>query len=79
MIRFRYLLFLAGLSVAIPFVLTKPAYAYLDPGTMGMILQLMVGAVVGGLVAIKIYWYRLKAFFLQYGKASKLPKDPNNS
>ncbi len=28
-----------------------------------MIVQLLIGAIVGGLVAIKVYWYRLKAYF----------------
>ena len=39
-----------------------PAYAYLDPGTGSMILQGIIGAVVGGLIALKLYWARLKNF-----------------
>lgn len=40
----------------------SPALAYLDPGTGSMILQGIIGAVVGGLIALKLYWARLKNF-----------------
>lgn len=39
-----------------------PAHAYLDPGTGSMIIQLLIGAIVGGLVTLKIYWGKLKGF-----------------
>lgn len=42
---------------------TRPAAAYLDPGTGSMILQGLIGAVVGGLVALRIYWARIKHLF----------------
>lgn len=47
------------LIAAFPF----PAHAYLDPGTSAMIINLIVGAIAGGLVTLKIYWARVKAFF----------------
>ncbi len=37
------------------------AYAYLDPGAGGMILQLIVGGIAGGLLVLKLYWYRIKS------------------
>jgi len=39
----------------------SPAYAYLDPGTAGMLLQLLLGGVAGAAVVLKLYWTRLKA------------------
>jgi hypothetical protein len=39
------------------------ASAYLDPGTGSMILQAVIGAVAGALIVIKLYWYKLVAFF----------------
>ena len=42
--------------------LSSPAYAYLDPGTGSMLLQLILGGVAGALVVGKLYWHRLKAF-----------------
>ncbi|MDP7602485.1 MAG: hypothetical protein QF546_01480 [Alphaproteobacteria bacterium] len=54
-------LFGAALVACVGF--STPAYAYLDGGTLTMIVQLAVGAAVGGLVAVKLYWYRLLNFF----------------
>ena len=39
-----------------------PAYAYLDPGTGSMLLQLLLGGFAGVLVVGKLYWHRIKAF-----------------
>ena len=36
---------------------------YIDPGTGTIILQAIVGAIAAGIVTIKLYWYKLKAFF----------------
>ena len=51
------LVFLAGLG------LDQPAYAYLDPGTGSMILQLLLGGIAGALVVGKLYWQKLKDLF----------------
>ncbi len=40
-----------------------PAYAYLDPGTGSMLLQLLLGGVAGAMVVGKLYWQRITAFF----------------
>jgi len=44
-------------------MLAEPAWAYLDPGTGSMIISAIVGlfATVG--LAVKTYWYKIKAFF----------------
>ncbi len=42
---------------------TSPAYAYLDPGTGGMILQLLLGGAAGALVVGKLYFSKIKAFY----------------
>lgn len=36
--------------------------AYLDPGTGSLILQVVLGVVLGALLTIKLYWGRFKAF-----------------
>ena len=41
----------------------RPAFAYLDPGTGSMMLQLLLGGVAGALVVGNLYWQRIKAFF----------------
>jgi len=42
--------------------LTGPAWAYLDPGTGSMMLQLLLGGVAGAMVVGKLYWQRLREF-----------------
>jgi hypothetical protein len=51
------------LAVAIVLV-SRPAFAYLDPGTGSYILQMVLAAVLGGLVALGVFWRRV-AFFLR--------------
>ena len=51
------LLFASALRVDVP------AYAYLDPGTGSMLVQLLLGGVAGVLVVGKLYWHRIKGFF----------------
>lgn len=36
--------------------------AYVDPGSGSVLIQLVIGAVAGALVAVRLYWTRLKAF-----------------
>lgn len=38
---------------------TAPAYAYLDPGTGSMILQVLIGGIAGLALAGRFYWNRL--------------------
>jgi len=47
------------------FILTADAHAYVDPGTGSYILQLVIAGLFGAAVAVKIYWKRIKAFFLR--------------
>jgi hypothetical protein len=44
-------------------VLAAPAHAYLDPGTGSYLFQLLVGAALGSLMAIKIYWRKIRDGF----------------
>ena len=36
------------------------AFAYIDPGTGSMILQSLIGALVGVGIILKIYWTKIK-------------------
>ena len=40
-----------------------PAYAYIDPGTAGMALQILIGAVAAVGVTLKLYWHKLAGLF----------------
>ena len=37
--------------------------AYIDPGTLSMILQVIIGAVFAILVSVKIFWHSIKNLF----------------
>jgi hypothetical protein len=43
-------------------IILKPT-AYLDPGSGSFIIQLLFGAIVGGVVVIKANWARIRAYF----------------
>ncbi len=53
----------AGLVFFSTIGITTPAYAYLDPGTGSMLVQMLLGGVAGVLVVGKLYWTRIKEFF----------------
>ena len=40
-----------------------PAWAYLDPGTGSLILQMLVAGVLGALVYMRVAWDRTREFF----------------
>jgi hypothetical protein len=42
----------------------KSAHAYVDPGSGSYMLQLAIGALIGGLFALKLFWKsKIKIFF----------------
>ena len=41
------------------FMLSDAVFAYLDPGTGSMLVQLLVGGVAAVGVALKLYWHRV--------------------
>ena len=48
-----------------------PFLAYLDPGTGSMILQVIIGCIVGAAYAIKSYWYKILSWFGIHEKEDK--------
>jgi hypothetical protein len=44
---------------AASFMLRDAVFAYLDPGTGSMLVQLLVGGVAAAGVALKLYWHRV--------------------
>jgi hypothetical protein len=53
----------AILVILVSMASISPAYAYLDPGTGSILLQLILGGVAGLLVVVKLYWHRFMSFF----------------
>ena len=53
MLKFLVLFFL---------VLVKPTYAYLDPGSGSMLIQILIGGFLGAGLIIKAYWQKISRF-----------------
>lgn len=48
-------------AAAVALLAASPAAsAYLDPGTGTLLVQAAIGTLVGGLVAVKLYWIRIR-------------------
>ena len=47
-----------GISLLHLFTISD-AYAYIDPGTGSLVIQVIVGALVGVGITAKIYWYKI--------------------
>ena len=58
---------------AILLLMPVSALAYLDPTTGSMVISAIVGLFASLVLAIKTYWYRIKAFFK--GKPGKSDAD----
>ncbi len=59
---FRYLTLLIILLTFSFLVFPQKAYAYLDPGSGSYIFQLIIGAFLAGLFAVKLLWNKIKSF-----------------
>jgi hypothetical protein len=67
-----FLLFFAYFSlVAIP-----AAHAYIDPGTGSYVIQIIIGGILGALVAVKVFWGRFWAFISRRNRRSKAAPGP---
>jgi len=51
------------ITTAILLLMPVSALAYLDPTTCSMVISAIVGLFASLVLAIKTYWYRIKAFF----------------
>lgn len=51
------------LAAAVALLVARPAYAYIDPGSGSMLLQLLLGGVAGLLVAFKLMRNRIAGIF----------------
>jgi len=40
--------------------LAEPAFAYLDPGTGSMLLQVILGGIAAVGVALKLFWHKIR-------------------
>lgn len=47
-------------------IFVSNAFAYLDPGTGMVILQALVGVLIGIGITIKVYWHKIREKFRKY-------------
>jgi hypothetical protein len=57
---YRKLFLIVGIFLSFNF---SDAYAYIEPGTVTIIVQALIGAMVGVGITLKIYWYKIKEKF----------------
>lgn len=60
---FKYMLLIPLAAFYAIVVFAQPAYAYLDPGTGSMIIQIIIGSIVAAAAAGRFYWSKIKSFF----------------
>jgi hypothetical protein len=60
------------LIVLVLALFTQPAWAYLDPGTGSMLLQVILGGIAAVGVALKLFWHKIRAAL---GFAAKSDED----
>ena len=65
MMKFRSGVSILAILMIFGHLSISDAYAYLDPGTGSIIIQMLVGTLVGVGIALKIYWQKLKMKFLK--------------
>jgi hypothetical protein len=58
----RYFLYIIA---TISFFFTTPVYAYLDPGTGGMILQAILAFIAASIATLSFYWNKVKILFIK--------------
>jgi nitric oxide reductase large subunit len=64
-------IFLAAMAAMLLSAFPGTAHAYIDPGTAGMVLQAIVGGVIGALFVVRLYWQKLKCFLLPSSKTKE--------
>jgi hypothetical protein len=52
--------FWTGIFCILILVSVDSAFAYLDPGTGSMLLQVILGGVAAVGVAVKLYWHKIR-------------------
>lgn len=53
---------------SIPGLFISEAFAYIDPGSGSIVIQAIVGILVGAGITVKIYWHQFKEKILKISK-----------
>ncbi len=55
----------------------QDVYAYVDPGTGSLFLQLLLGGIAGLVVIGKLYWHRFLSFFRISNQGDSIDEAPS--
>jgi hypothetical protein len=76
--RSQVLMFASIVPAVFVMGISGDVHSYLDAGTGSIILQAVLGGVVGALVAVKLFWNQIKAFFGGLFHRSKRHEEPQD-
>ena len=65
---FKKKYFSLNLVLIIYFLITSSSYAYLDPGTLNIIIQSIIAGAVAFLSIITVYWNKIISFISKFLK-----------
>mgnify|MGYP001093127657 FL=1 len=65
MMKFRSGVSILAILMILGHLSISDAYAYLDPGSGSIIIQMLVGTLVGVGIVLKLYWQKFKMKFLK--------------
>ena len=60
------------------FLITSPAYSYLDPGLGSLLFQSLLGGFAVALGVISVFWQKIKSFIFKFRKNPKHKNFLNN-
>jgi hypothetical protein len=63
LIYLKFLMILLKLFILSYLIYPRKVYAYIDPGTGSMMVQVLIGILVGVLFMLKTFWKRIAIFF----------------
>ena len=66
--RLKEILFVSFLGLFCFLLFPKKVYAYIDPSSGSLALQVLLGFLVGGLVSVKIFWSKIISWFKKLTK-----------
>ncbi len=66
--KYRFFIISGAILFGFNELFVSDAFAYIDPGSGSLVIQIIVGALVGTGITIKIYWYKLKEKFIRTSK-----------
>jgi len=67
--NYRFLTISGVLLLAFHEFFVSNAYAYLDPNTGVVIIQVIIGALVGVGITLRVYWAKIKYILLERSKS----------